>query len=185
LTIESLTSSWLPKTCTSEAPGGPTKNEALLSSRGPILASVSPLDPKSSREASSRFRMPARPLHTQCVSRYLSILRCATRSERRDRVQRFTNDSHRQPDPRYSRFRQPSSQTFHSPTLPKDFQLRLRPRRGRFGTLSEQLECGIVGRTAVGPFFGKATSTHYPISCGRFLAVGAILSPQQRFFYPS
>jgi len=104
LTIESLTSSWLSKTCTSEAPGGHTKSEALLSSRGPILASVSPLDPKSSREASSRFRMPARPLHTQCVSRYLSILRCATRSERRDRVQRFTNDSHRQPASRYSRF---------------------------------------------------------------------------------
>jgi len=57
-------------------------SKALLSSRGPILASVSPFDPKSSREAFSRFRMPARPLHTQCVNQYLSILRCATRSER-------------------------------------------------------------------------------------------------------
>jgi len=141
LTIESLTSSWLSNTCTSEAPGGHTKSEALLSSRGPILASVSPLDPKSSREASSRFRMPARPLHTQCVRRYLSILRCATRSECRDRVQRFTNDSHRQPAPRYSRF--------------------------------------------IAPFFVEATSTHYPITCESFVAVGAILSPQQRIFYPS
>ena len=141
MTIESLTSSWLSKTCTSEAPGGHTKSEALLSSRGPILASVSALDPKSSRGASSRFRMPARPLHTQCVSRYLSILRCATRSERRDRVQRFTNDSHRQPAPRYSRF--------------------------------------------IAPFFVEATTTHYPITCESFVTLGAILSPQQRFFYPS
>jgi len=45
---DSNTSSWLSKTCTSEAPGGHTKSEALLSSRGPILASVFPLDPKSS-----------------------------------------------------------------------------------------------------------------------------------------
>jgi len=141
LTIESHTSSWLSKTCTSEAPGGHTKSEALLSSRGPILASVSPHDPKSSRGASSRFRMPARPLHTQCVSRYLSVLRCATRSERRDRVQRFMNDSHRQPAPRYSRF--------------------------------------------IAPFFVEATTTHYPITCESFVAVGAIVSPQQRFFYPS
>jgi len=77
LTIESLKSSWLSRTCTSEASGGHTKREALLSSSGPILASVSPLDPKSSSEASSRFRTPARPLHTQCVSLYLSILHCA------------------------------------------------------------------------------------------------------------
>jgi len=116
-------------------------SKALLSSRGPILASVSPLDPKSSREASSRFRMPARPLDTQCVSQYLSIMGCATRSERRDRVQRFTNDSHQQPASRYSRF--------------------------------------------ISPFFVEATSTHYPITCESFVAVGAILSPQQRFFYPS
>jgi len=41
---------------------------SLLSSRGPNLASVSPLDPKFSRGASNRCRMPARPLHTRCVS---------------------------------------------------------------------------------------------------------------------
>jgi len=104
MTIKSLTFAWLSKTCTSEAPGCHKGSEALLSSRSPILASVSPLDPKSIREASSRFRMPASPLHTQCVSRYLSIMRCSTSSECRDRVQRFTNDSHRQPAPRYSRF---------------------------------------------------------------------------------
>ena len=104
MTIDSLASSWLSKTCTSEAPGGHPRNEALLSSRGPILASVSPLDPKICRGASNRFRMPARPLHTRCVSRYMSILRFATRSEFRNRVQRFTNDTHRQPAPRYSRF---------------------------------------------------------------------------------
>ena len=57
-----------------------------------------------SHHPSSTTRMPARPLHTQCVSRYLSILHCSTISERRDRVQRFTNDSHRQPASRYSRF---------------------------------------------------------------------------------
>jgi len=104
LIIERLPSSWLSKTSTSEAPRSHPKSEALLSSRGPILASVSPLDPKCSRGASNRFRLPSRPLHTRCVSRYLSILRCATRSERRRRVQRFMNDTHRQLAPGYSRF---------------------------------------------------------------------------------
>jgi len=141
LTIDSLPSSWLSRTCISEAPGGHPRSEALLSSRGPILASVSPLDPKFSRGASNRFRMPARPLHTRCVSRYMSILRFATRLEHRNRVQRFTNDTHRQPAPRYSRF--------------------------------------------IAPFFLEATSTHCPKTRESLVAIGATLSPQQRFFYPS
>jgi len=46
------------------------------------------------------------------------------------------------------------SQKSRTPTVAKEFQIglhdpALRPRRGRFGTLLQQLECGIFGRTAV------------------------------------
>jgi len=57
---------------------------------------------------------------------------------------------------------QPFSQKSRTPTVAKEFQIGLcgvveadlelrglRGRRGRFGTLLQQLECGIFGRTAV------------------------------------
>jgi len=51
---------------------------------------------------------------------------------------------------------QPFSQKSRTATVPRVFQIglcaeapQLRGRRGRFGTLLEQLECGIFGRTAV------------------------------------
>jgi len=51
--------------------------------------------------------------------------------------------------------KQPFSQNSRSATVPKVFQigLCLQGRRGRFGTLFQQLECGIFGRTAVVPYW--------------------------------
>jgi len=44
----------------------------------------------------------------------------------------------------------------------------LRPRRGRFGTILRQLECGIFGRTAVRPRRGRFGTLLGQLQCGIF-----------------
>jgi len=56
----------------------------------------------------------------------------------------------------------------HSNSCKRVLNRPLRPRRGRFGTLLQQLECGIFGRTAVrAGFFSEAMWIVFPGQRGR------------------